>query len=327
MAKKTSRPKSTKRRSRSRPSSAFTQRSRFFIPWPYIFFLMLCVGVLLAGWTFKINADETLIVKARIPAPAITEPAVITNPTNGQRFTTYPIPVSGTCPLNSYIKLYRNDVFSGTAICSSGGTFQLSSDLFPGANEFKARVFNTTDDEGPESNRVTVYLDPVPSGSAPIPLAPLVIKTDFKFVGYYTGQTGRWKLVISGGTPPYAVNVDWGDGTNSIFSRPKAGEIIIQHKYEKAGPGENSSYIIKVTGSDSDDNKAYLEFFVIVNSNNLPELVGDTIPTAKPPDTRLLWLLWPAYSVIILMITSFYLGEREELMELRKRGALRRRRA
>ncbi|MBA3757488.1 hypothetical protein H0X09_01320 [Candidatus Saccharibacteria bacterium] len=325
------------KKSRSRKfqgrSNSFTQKSRFFIPWPYIFFLLLCSGVLLVGWTFKITA-QNIVVSAKVPAAVLTEPAVITNPVNGQRFTSYPIPVSGTCPLNSYVKLYRNDVFSGTAICSASQTFSLSSDLFSGANEFKARVFNTTDDEGPQSNTVTVYLDPVPAEpGAPKPppstsSSPLIIKTDFRFVGYYTGQTGRWKLEISGGAPPYAVNVDWGDGTSSIFSRKKSGDLIIQHKYEKAGPGENSSYTVKVTGSDSDDNKAYLEFFVIVNSNNLPELVGDTIPTARPPvDTRLLWLLWPAYIVVILMVVSFYLGEREELLELRKRGALRRRRA
>jgi hypothetical protein len=332
MAKKSRRSTSSKRRGTSRRSSSFTQKSRLFLPWPYIFFLMLCVGVILAGLTFTISADETLIVKAKVPAPALTEPAVITNPLNGQRFTSYPIPVSGTCPLDSYVKLYRNDVFSGTAICTAGGTFSLSSDLFPGANEFKARVFNVTDDEGPQSNTVTVYLDPVPAETggqpAAVPGSPFVIKTDFKFVGYYIGQTGRWKLEISGGVPPYAINVDWGDGTSSVVIRKKAGEFIIEHKYAKAGPGENSSYVIKITGSDSDDNKAYLEFFVIVNSNNLPEIVANTLPTAKPPgNNQWLWVAWPAYSVIILMITSFYLGEREELLELRKRGALRRRRA
>lgn len=320
MAKKSQSRSSVKRR------PAYTQKSRFFVPWPYIFFLMLCVGVLLAGWTFKTNADETLIVNARVPAPVLTEGAIITNPTNGQRFSAYPIPVSGTCPLNSYIKLYRNDVFSGTAICTSGGTFSLTSDLFPGSNEFLARSFNITDDEGPESNRVTVYLDPVPGATTPLN-DPLILKTDFKFVGYYTDQTGKWKLEITGGTPPYAINVDWGDGTNSVISKKGPGSFFIQHKYNEPGPGERGTYTVKVTGSDSDDTKAYLEFFVIVNSRNLPEIVADTIPTAKPPNASWLWIAWPAYLVLLLMVTSFYLGEREELLELKKKGRLRQRRA
>lgn len=319
--------KSTTRTSKRRSSSAFRRKSRFFIPWPYIFFMLLCVGVLLAGWTLRSAADETLVVKAKVPADPLTEPAIITNPVNGQRFTSYPISVSGTCPLNSYIKLYRNGVFSGTAICSSDKTFQLSSDLFEGANLLQARVFNLTDDEGPESPPVTVYLDSAAPIPGAIPAAPFVIKTDFKFIGYRIGQTGRWKLEISGGSPPYAINIDWGDGTNDVISRKKAGEFIVEHKYEKTGPGQSGSFLVKITGSDSKDNKAYLEFFIVVNSDNIPEIVANTMPSAGPPQRHWLWVAWPAYLVLVLMLSSFYLGEREELLELKKRGALRRRRA
>lgn len=323
--------KKQRKKTKKRPVSAFNQKSRFYLPWPYIFFLLLCVGVLLAGWTFKTNAAD-IIVKAKVPADPITEPAVITNPVNGQRFTEYPISVSGTCPKDSYIKLYRNDVFSGSALCTAGGSFQLSSDLFLGANRLTARVFNVTDDEGPEGTPVTIYLDPKPAppGAPARPPAnspPFIIKTEFRFVGYFTGQTGRWRLELGGGTPPYAINADWGDGTNSVISKNRPGEIIIQHKYETPALGPRNSYTVKITGSDSEDNKASLEFFVIVNSKNLPELVADTIPTARPPENNWLWIAWPAYAVIILMLISYYLGEREELLKLKKKGVIRGQRA
>lgn len=325
MARK-SKPKASKRHR----GSAFTRKSRLFIPWPYIFFLMLCIGVLLAGWTIRSSADQTLTVKAKVPAAPLTEPAIIVNPTNGQRFTSYPIPVSGTCPLESYIKLYRNGVFSGTAICKANKTFNLSTDLFPGANLLQARVFNVTDDEGPESSPITVYLDAAPpAGKSPgsIPAEPFILKTDFKFVGYQVGQTGRWKLEISGGSPLYTINVNWGDGTSDVISRKKPGEFVIEHRYEKPGTGESSSFVVKIMASDSGDNKAYLEFFVLVNSGSLPEIVANTIPAAGPPQRHWLWLAWPAYGILVLMLASFYLGEREELLELKKRGALKRRRA
>ncbi len=324
-------------------TSVFKRRSRFLLPWPYIVFIFLCIGVLLSGWTFQASAAD-LTVTAKLPAPALSEPAIITNPTDGTHFTEAPVTVSGTCPDDSYVKIYRNDFFSGSAICdNTTNIFSLQIDLFPGANVLKAQDFNITDDAGPSSPTVTVYYDvPVapnppettspeegtpeaestPSASSANPAMPFIVKTNFNYQGFSVGQIVQWQLEASGGYPPYAINVDWGDGTNSVVSRSKEGKFNIDHIYKKQGTGPKNSYIIKASGADSAKNKAFVQFFVIINPSKLGAIVANTLPTS-PVKNNWLLLAWPAYLVLLLMITSFWLGERQEVINLKRRGMLR----
>jgi len=316
----------------TRKQSLLGRRRRFIFPWPIIVFVLLCIGVLLVGWTLQAVADD-LTVTAQVHAPLPSGPAVIISPANGTHFSTAPISVSGTCPLDTYVKIYRNDFFSGTAICSASGTFQLNIDLFPGTNHLQARVFNITDDEGPPSNIVTVYYD-VPqqptnptaappnqvTPSSPPIVPPFVIHTDYNYRGYKVGQTIEWTFETSGGSTPYAINIDWGDGSNTVISQKEAGKLAASHRYKAIGPGAKNSYTVKVTGSDSAGRHAYLQLFLVVNPG-LPSIVANTLPSPHINDKWLL-LAWPAYLVLLLMVTSFWLGEREELIVLRRRGSL-----
>ena len=123
---------------------------------PASVFIMLCVGVFLAGWTLIAGADN-LTVTASILAPLPTRAAQITYPSNQARFTTSTISVAGDCTSNTYVQLYRNDVLSGVANCGPSITsFQIFSDLRLGANQFYTRVFNITNNEGPQSIPLTL---------------------------------------------------------------------------------------------------------------------------------------------------------------------------
>jgi hypothetical protein len=330
------RKKPVRRRNTPKKTSAFTRKSRFIMPWPYIVFIFLCVGVLLAGWTFQAAADD-ISVRAKVSAPLPSGPAVITSPGDGTHFTDVPITVAGTCPTDTYIKLYRNDFFSGTAICTTDGNFQLQTDLFPGANQLKARVFNLTDDEGPQPSVVTVYYDvPQPpssegngsssggsstssSNSSGNPItAPFEISTDFAYKGYKVGQNIQWNVNVSGGTPPYALNVDWGDGHNDVISQKDAGNVTLEHRYKSTGSHTKSSFIIKIMGTDSAGHQAFLQLFLSVGPAGIPNIVASNLP--KGPHLNKNWLLvaWPAYLVLALMITSFWLGEKEEIIKIRR---------
>jgi hypothetical protein len=319
-----SRNKAAKTRTSKKSAS---QKKRWFIPYPLLIFLLLAAGVFLLAWTFRVSAQD-ILVTARIQGPAITSPAVITNPVDGTRFSAVPVEVSGTCPPNAaYVEIFRNNVLSGSAICSSGGTFDLQIDLFPGRNDLTAHSFNVTDDEGPVSTTVTVFYDVplTPSGTIKIPTAnPLLIKTAFIYKGYYTGQEVEWPIEISGGSLPYALNVDWGDGSNSIISRKASGQFTINHIYKKTG-GYHGNYTIKLQASDPDGDYAYLQFFVIVNNKQVGPGIGN-IYTKSPPTIgglrHLLWIAWPAYISVFLMVLTFKLGEREEFLILRRRGQL-----
>ncbi len=313
---------------------------------PLAVFLLLCVGVFLSGWTLKAKGAD-IRVTAAVHGPAVTSPAVIMAPANRQHFKSIPITVSGSCPVNAaYVEIFRNDVMGGSALCDGSGDFQLSVSLFSGRNDLAAHVFNVTDDEGPVSPTVTVYYDapnpPPPASHQPnsgsssgssgagsnTAVAPLSLTTAFLYKGYYIGQKVVWPLRIGGGTPPYALNVNWGDGQSDVISRGVAGDFNISHTYSARG-GYKNSYTIKVNAADSAGQKAFLQFFVIVNSQTAVGPVGGIFskpPPSLPGSHRWLWLAWPAYTVVLIMFVSYWLGEREELIKLRKKGLLKTRR-
>jgi hypothetical protein len=330
-----------KRRPTTKGRLTAARTRRFFLPWPVILFILLSIGVLLIGWTFQTEADD-VHVTAKVSAPLPTGPAVITSPGDGSRFTNVPITVSGTCPTDTYVKLYRNDFFSGTAICTTDGNFTLDTDLFPGANKLEAKIFNLTDDEGPAPTPITVFYDvpqqptassdntqsqPSTGSSTPTsqtPAVPLSLKTDFNYRGYKVGQVVEWTLEVNGGVPPYALNVDWGDGSNSVISQKYAGKVTFNHRYKKVGDGTNGSYKVKATGSDSEGRQTYLQLFLIIVPSGVPGFVSNTLPAGPHINISWLKLIWPAYFVVILMSLSFWLGEREEIVLIKNRKRLRR---
>jgi len=328
-----------------------SRKNRRVIAYPAVLFMLLCAGVLLAIWTFKAVADN-IVVTAKVPAAPVTGPAVITNPSDGQRLSAIPVSISGTCPLDGtggYVKIYRNNIFSGVAMCDGSNNFSLFSDLFPGANTINAQIYNITDDAGPASTPITAYYNAAqppavspPAGggtSAPVAKPPvLTIFSDFKYIGYYVGQTTEWKLSIAGGTAPYAVNVNWGDGSNTVLSRKDAGDFSVDHQYKSPGKQKNHSYTIVISGSDAVGNQTSLQLFVIINNHNVgpvaASIAGATCSTSGisfgsitclVQTKNLLKFLWPAYGVVLLMTISYVLGEREELIVLAKRGLLIRR--
>lgn len=319
-----------------RPVKKFKSRAkRAVFGYPLFIFLMLCGGVFLLTATFPGLADDVHIT-AKVSAPLVIDPAVITDPAEGTHFSAIPISVSGTCPANAaYVEIFRDSIMSGSAICDTNQAFQLSIDLFPGANSLTAHVFNLTDDEGPVSGAVDVIYDPPqPSppaaggGSPKTPSAtasPLRVETEFVYKGYRLGDLVEWPLAVNGGRAPYSADVDWGDGSHTTYLRESAGAFTISHRYLRL-PQSDNSFTIKVSVTDADGRQAFIQFFVLVTSK------VSSAPAAsifnKPPPTinshDWLWIAWPAYAAVIVMAVSYWLGEREELIILKKKGMLKR---
>lgn len=296
---------------------------------PVSLLLLLCVGVFLTVSTLGARAD-TLEVKATVPAPLPTSPAFITWPTDQQRLQTQVITVAGTCPADSaYVRLDRNGVFSGVGQCVSGG-FQVQTSLSVGVNQLQARVFNFTDNEGPTSPPITVYYDlPSPvqpptlrpgvptipnNPSVPTPAQPgragLLVTADFNYQAHFVGVAFEWPIRINGGAPPYTIIIDWRDGETSTITSANAGEIILKHIYRKDGTFEP---IIKV--ADTQGAGALLQLMGVAKP--LPQLGTNT--SLLNGLQQYLWLMWPAYIIVALMMLSFWLGELEIVRKNQRR--------
>lgn len=305
---------------------------------PLSLFLVLCCGVLLLASGLPGSASSSKLTM-KISAPLPPSAAYITEPADQSRFSVRDINVSGTCPQDSYVKIYNNDIFKGTAICTSTGTFEVALQLIAGENELKARVFNTTDDEGPASPAVTVFYvvpaSPAPSpkptpprGSIPprttqpepkVPTTRFQISADYKYRVYESGQGVKLELKIIGGAAPFALAVSWGDGQITPVLRQNRDSFQIEHTY--AGINENQTYIIKVAGIDAKGVTDFLHMTAIVNGQDMP--IGTT---SQPPTNYLLSTInrylkyfGPAYIIFLLMVISFWLGEREEWHKIMKR--------
>src|SRR5437870_5805837 len=70
-------------------------------------------------------------LEGTIPSPPPTRGATITVPSNGQSFSQLPITVRGLCPDNLLVKLFKNNVFGGSAQCTNG-SYSIITDLFSG---------------------------------------------------------------------------------------------------------------------------------------------------------------------------------------------------
>lgn len=305
--------------------------------------IVLCVGVLMLGWTRVVTAAEANYqVYASVPGPAPSVAATIDSPQGGSHYASTPITVSGSCPVNTYISLLRNNFDSGVALCSATGQYSITTDLFSGINQLIARVYSFTGRAGPDSNMVAIdyvpqatsgyaantstlpYSPVSPSTSAGIP-EPLLLKSKFAFLGYYIDQPVSWQVRIEGGTPPYAVDAQWGDDSHQLYSLSSAGDLSLSHSYQKTG-GYHGSYTVVISSTDAAGHQTMLQLLAIVSNPPGTLAPGRTNPVASGGIIengselgRIIGYAWSGYGVVILMLISFWLGERREFDHLKPR--------
>lgn len=256
--------------------------------------------------------DGAIGVQGTLSSPPPTQGATISVPTNGQGFTILPVSVSGLCPNDLLVKVFKNNVFAGSVMCNNG-SYSLVIDLFNGQNELVARVFDSLDQPGPDSNIVNVIFTDTRKGTT----SRVLLTSNFAKRGANPGQTLTWPIIISGGEGPYAVSVDWGDGkTPDLISQPFPGTFNIEHVYDSPGV-----YNIIVKATDKNGGVAFLQLVGVANGALSQDNGGDGGDGggsgSTTPQVRILWQ--PAAFLIPMIVSTFWLGKKYELKMLRKR--------
>ena len=254
--------------------------------------------------------DGSAGLQGTVQTPAPKNPASITAPTNGQVFTRMPVTVAGLCTSGLLIKVFSNNVFVGSALCENG-SYTLQVDLFDGRNDLVARIFDALDQPGPDSNVVTVTYNNqnlVTGGATQLTLTSVYARR-----GANPGEILNWPITINGGTAPYAISVDWGDGKPAtLYSSPFPGNINISHTYDSAG-----TYVVIVKATDKNGQTAFLQLVGQANgavgqSNDDKSSGGGTTKVI----TKIIW--WPSLAMLPFIAVAFWLGHKYELTELRR---------
>lgn len=254
--------------------------------------------------------DGAIGVRGQLSSPPPSVGATIAVPTNGQGFSNLPVTVSGICPNDLLVKIFKNSVFAGSVMCS-GGSYSMQIDLFSGQNELVARVYDALDQAGPDSNTVTVIYTDTRQGTP----SRVSLTSNFAKRGANPGQTLVWPIILSGGEGPYAISVDWGDGkTPDLISQPFPGTFDISHIYDKPGV-----YNIIIKATDRNGGIAFLQLVGIANGALSQENGGQggAAGGVTVPPTRILWQ--PAAILIPFLLPTFWLGKKYELKVIRKK--------
>lgn len=252
---------------------------------------------------------QTLGFEGTVTGPAPTVAATIGVPSNGQVFTSTPIEVSGLCPSGLLIKIFSNNVFVGAAQCVSG-TYSLQVDLFSGTNSLVAIDYDNLDQQGPDSNAISVTFNDAQFAQFG---TRVTLSSDFARQGVNPGSLLTWPLILSGGTGPYAISVDWGDGSGTdLKSVSFTGIVDVTHTYNQAGV-----YTVIAKATDANNTSAYLQLVAVANGKISGSLSstgsGSTSSSSKPV------ILWqPMLIAIPVIAIAFWLGRRHELFIIRR---------
>jgi hypothetical protein len=247
-------------------------------------------------------------LEATVPGAAPTQAATIGVPANGQVFTSTPITVSGLCKTGLLVKIFSNNVFTGSVTCVNG-SFSLKVDLFSGRNDLVARVFDALDQQGPDSNTVSVTFRDAQFAQFG---THMTLSSSYARRGANPGDKLTWPFILSGGTAPYALSIDWGDSSAAdLRSVSFPGIVNTSHIYTQAGV-----YTIVAKATDANGTSAYLQVVGVANGKISGSISAGTSSQASGNGkTVILWQ--PLLAAVPLLLAAFWLGRRHELYAIR----------
>jgi hypothetical protein len=247
-------------------------------------------------------------IQGTITANPPTRAPTIATPVTGASFGATPITVTGLCGNGTLVKLFSNNVFVGSTVCTNG-SYSIQIDLFSGRNDLYAQDYDSLGQGSPTSNIVTVTFTP-PSTITSLNL--LLLTSSYAERGANPGSVLTWPITLSGGAGPYAISVDWGDGTpNTLMSEQFGGTFNLTHTYNSAG-----TYGITVKATDKNGQLAFLQLVGVANGAATSNPSNSKSSGTTIREVVIVWI--PAALTLIMLPVAFWLGRRYELSSLRK---------
>jgi hypothetical protein len=275
-------------------------------------------------------------VTMTVPGPPPTIGATITSPSNGATFEYQSIvQINGACEIGTIVIVSTNGTAVGSTSCTGAGIFTLSVQLPLGVNALTAKDYDGLNQAGPDTPTVTVAVTStsIPGTPTPphltypvLPSNPFILDPFPTDCDDYTPPTlvssatpgvaiiciprtvvpkQEYSLgvFIWGGTPPYALNIDWGDDTmeDTLISVSGPGYQTIHFNY--ATPGLHT---LTITLKDKDGNPAFVQAVTVVNGKAQPAFVGIT--------DRIFRTSWvdspvPFYLLAVAVTLGFWAGD------------------
>jgi hypothetical protein len=257
--------------------------------------VVLCAGSLPA----RAGADSYQ-VQASVPYPAPTQAAVFDSGLDGTTVANALVTLTGSCQIQNpadVVVIMRGSTSLGSAICT--GTFSIPVMLVPGPNVLVGRTVNTSLLYGPDSTPITItlHLPPTvtPTPNTPTPTAPpstpqevtattnsgaaagLVAATTEPFSVLTATNDVTVRVKVDGGSTPYTLTLNWGDGSLESHSIDQAGEYGFTHTYEKSGNYTVRGSVRDVLGASSE--------FVYAAVSGMPAKGGNASGTDRDTPT------------------------------------------
>jgi len=320
---------------------------------PLIMFMFLCAGVFMAGWTFHVVAATIISSTIQAPAlrtgATIRTPTTGTSLAASTTHVTGECPSQSYVALQvngafNGVSWCDNSNTYDIATSLHGGTNTLAVQAYnetdlqgpttPTVQVVYAPPVSASASSTASGTSRTSATPSSSSSTAALP-APLLLTSSFQFHTFTTQKAFTWDLDLEGGNPPYDVNIDWGDGTKGHMRFPGDPVFTLSHAYKTDG-----YYAVVVNSIDTAGQQHVMQLAALItkkdgtanflgtapgNQTNTPSSQGGSrsAPANSNPftnaasnstsATHMLLVAWPSYIIVILMMVSFWLGEKREI--------------
>lgn len=268
---------------------------------------MLAIAVILIFFTGRIAQADDLLLTATVPAPIPAGAPTFTSPSDNTVTTTPSVQFEGTCPVITpaiVVVLYEGTTQLGSGICSADGTFQITASLTPGLHSLVATVVTITNGVGESSPPFHITYRPTSAstGSGTDTVAPLDIISEKPFLTFSRQLPAEWSGRFAGGVPPYAITIDWGDGT--IEHRSVHGNDLqtFTHRYSRL-----QTYTVSITLSDQSGLSLTRQYVAVspasfpVGTSNAPN-IGAMLDIVQIDPYSAIYLIYLCILLLMLLM-------------------------